>query len=236
MSTLVTLMEESWPPAERIALGPLVLRRGLGGGQRVSAATPRGPVIVTALEEAEAAMRAMAQAPLFLVTPQDDALDAALAARGYAVKDPSLVYAAPLADLAIDPPERMTSFAHWPPMAITTALWAEGGIGPARAAIMDRAEGPKTAILGRAEDRACGAAFVALAGQIAFVHALHVSPAMRRRGAALNMMRAAAAWAGQNGATGLGLAVTRGNQAARALYESLGMPVREAYHYRHLPS
>lgn len=236
MSTLMTLMEESWPPAERIDTGTFLLRRGLGGGQRVSAATPRGPWSEAALDEAEAAMRAMAQAPLFLLTPQDGALDAALAARGYAVKDPSLVYAAPLADLALDPPERMTTFAHWPPMAIAAALWAEGGIGPARVAIMDRAEGPKTAILGRAEDRACGVAFVAVAGQIAFVHALHVTPRLRRRGAALNMLRAAAAWAGQNGATGLGLAVTCGNQAARALYESLGMPVREEYHYRHLPS
>ena len=236
MTRLVTLMEDTWPPAERIVSGPFLLRRGLGGGQRVSAASPLGPCTEADLPQAEAAMHAMAQAPLFLLTPQDSALDAALAARGYAVKDPVVVYSAPLATLGPAPPEPMTTFPHWPPMAIAEALWAEGGIGAERGAIMARASGPKTAILGRTEDRASGVAFVAIAGDCAFLHALHVTPHLRRRGAALNILRAAAIWSGQNGAGRLCLAVTRANEPACALYLSLGMLEQEEYHYRHLPA
>lgn len=236
MTPLVALMEESWPPAQRIPLGPFLLRRGLGGGQRVSAASPLGPFTEAELSGAETGMRAMDQAPLFLLTPAEAALDAALAARGYAVKDPVVVYALPLPAPGLVPPVPMTTFPHWPPMAIAEALWAEGGIKAERLAIMHRAAGPRTAILGRTEDRASAVAFVAIAGDCAFLHALHVTPRLRRRGAALNILRAAAEWAGQNGAARLCLAVTRANAAARALYVSFGMQVVEEYHYRHLPA
>ena len=66
--------------------------------------------------------------------------------------------------------------------------------------------------------------------------------ALRRRGAdtsyqrdddvARNMMRAAAIWAQNHGATTLALAVTRSNVSANALYSSLGMTVVGYYHYR----
>ena len=60
------------------------------------------------------------------------------------------------------PVSGMAAFAHWPPLAIACDLWAEGGIGPARLAVMDRVEGAKSVILGRANDRASGVAFVAV--------------------------------------------------------------------------
>ena len=58
MTDYVTLMEASWPPAERLPLGPFVLRRGAGGGQRVSAASAIGDWNAQDLDRAEAAMRA----------------------------------------------------------------------------------------------------------------------------------------------------------------------------------
>ena len=69
-------------------------------------------------------------------------------------------------------PERMTSFTHWPPLQIAAELWAEGGIGPARLAVMERVQGPKTVILARAQDRAAGVAFVALHDGMAMLHGL----------------------------------------------------------------
>jgi GNAT superfamily N-acetyltransferase len=126
----------------------------------------------------------------------------------------------------------MTSFVHWPPLQIAVQLWAEAGIGPARLAVMDRAIGPKTALLARQGDRAVGVAYVALHGQVAMVHALEVSPPHRRQGSAQNLLAAAAHWSKAQGADTLGLAVTQSNQPARTLYERLGMVALGGYHYR----
>lgn len=234
MTDYVTLMEASWPPAERLPLGPFVLRRGAGGGQRVSAASAIGKWNAQDLDRAEAAMRQMGQAPLMMLTPQETTLDQALAGRGYQIKDPVVVYATPAAQLAASGPDHMTTFPHWPPMNIAGTLWADGLVGPERLAIMQRAQGPKTAILGRVQDRAAGVVFAAMANRVAFVHALHVVPALRRQGLARNLMRAAAVWAADQGAQELALAVTEANPAARALYALLGMEVVGQYHYRHL--
>lgn len=226
---LFPAMEASWPPARRWNLGPFVLRDGAGGGKRVSAASAEGAWTPADLDAAEAAMAA----PLFLIRPpQDAALDAALAARGYRVVDPVLAYAAPVATVAGEGPKWMATFPHWPPLEIARDLWAEGGIGPARLAVMARAAGPKAAILGRTADRASGVAFVALHGGLAVLHALEVSPVFRRQGSAHNILKAAALWAQEQGAATLVLVVTEANSAARALYASLGMTVVGQYHYR----
>lgn len=223
---LFAAMEATWPAARDWRLGPLCLRDGAGGGKRVSAASLEGPFAAADLDAAEAAMAE----PLFLIRPGEEALDSALAARGYRVVDPVLAYAMPVAGVA--PPERMTTFPHWPPMEIARALWADAGIGAARLAVMERAAGPKCVILGRAQDRAAGVAFVACHGDIAMLHALEVVPALRRQGSAHNILRAAAAWALDHGAVTLALVVTEANAAARGLYASLGMKLVGQYHYR----
>jgi GNAT superfamily N-acetyltransferase len=179
-------------------------------------------------------MRALGQSPLFVLRPGEEALDAALAARGYALHDPVVAYAAPVADLAAVEPPFLTSFPHWPPLAVARQLWDEGGIGPARIAVMERAAGPRTCILGRAGDRAAGVAFVAVHGHVAMLHALEVAPALRRNGCGHNILRAAALWARDHGAETLTLLVTERNLAARALYASLGLMVVGQYHYRKL--
>jgi ribosomal protein S18 acetylase RimI-like enzyme len=228
--TLFAVMEATWPAASVAQVGPWLIRDGKGGGKRVSAATALPGWRVQDLALAEAAMRALGQEPLFLLRDEPD-LDAALQAQGYRVVDPVVAYAAPVAAMA-QAPERMTTFPHWPPMAIAEQLWAEGGIGAARLAVMQRVLGPKTAILGRAGDRAAGAAFVAVQGGVAMLHGLEVTPALRRQGSAHNILRAAAVWAQNQGAETLTLVVTEANDAARRLYASLGMGVVGQYHYR----
>jgi len=223
---LFAAMEATWPAARNWRLGPFCLRDGAGGGKRVSAASLEGAFTAADLDAAEAAMAE----PLFLIRPGEAALDSALALRGYRVVDPVLAYAMPVAGIA--PPERMTTFPHWPPMEIARALWADAGIGAARLAVMERAAGPKCVILGRAQDRAAGVAFVACHGDIAMLHALEVVPALRRQGSAHNILRAAAAWALDQGAVTLALVVTEANAAARGLYASLGMKLVGQYHYR----
>jgi N-acetylglutamate synthase len=222
LPTLCAVLEATWPPAARRRVGPWVLRDGAGGGKRVSAATAQGPVIAEDLPQAGDLVR---------VRAGQDALDALLGAAGFEMVDPTVLYSAPIESLA-SPPQRLTAIPVWPPLAIQRRLWAEAGVGPGRVAVMERAAGPKTAILGRVRDRAAGTGFVALDGGVAMVHALEVVPAFRRAGVARNMMQGAACWAREHGADWIALAVTEANMGARALYAALGMQVVGRYHYR----
>lgn len=224
---LAEVMEATWPPATRQGVGPFTLRDGAGGGKRVSSASCDGPFTAADLDAVEAAM---AQ-PLMLIRAGEEELDAVLDARGWRVVDPVVAYAAPVAALVADLPG-LTAFPHWPPLEIARSIWAEGSIGPARLAVMERVRGPKTALLGRIDDRPAGVVFVACHGPEAMLHALEVRAAYRRQGLAGNLVVAAANWAAEAGATRLSLVVTRQNAAARALYARLGMEVVGEYHYR----
>ena len=232
MNAILSLLDATWPAAALSRTGAFAIREGQGGGSRVSAATVEGPFGPEDIMAAEAAQEALGQTGLFMVLGGQQALDDALAARGYRVKDPVVIYAAQTATLADPAPAPMSAFTIWPPLEIMRDLWAEGGIGPARVAVMDRAAGPKTAIMGRVKDRVAGVAFVSVVENRAMLHALHVAPGLRRQGSAVNIMRAAALWAQDRGATELFLAVTKANEAANALYASLGMQIVENYHYR----
>ncbi|MGZ9809551.1 GNAT family N-acetyltransferase [Pseudoroseicyclus sp. H15] len=225
-------IEATWPPLSTRRLGPWTIRKGAGGGSRVSAATLEGEV--AGLDEAEAAMRALGQAPLVMVRAGQEALDETLAGRGYAVKDPVVTYAAAPAGLAGGPGGDVT--AHWPPTEEQREIWAEGGIGPERLAVMARVAGPKTALLGRLGEEPAGTAFVAMQGGLAMLHALDVRATHRRRGLARQLMFGASAWAQAEGAKALCLLVTRANTGANALYRGLGMQEQGGYHYRALPA
>ncbi len=233
---LIRTTDATWPAAVRRTLGPWTIRTGLGGGQRVSATTLNRPLpeadLRAALPEAEAAMAAAHQPALFMVRPQDGMLDHVLERAGYRVKDPVSLYACPIQTLSAPQPARLSAFAIWPPLAIMAELWDEGGIGPARRAVMARAEGPKCAILARQNDRAAGTAFVAIHENIAMLHALEVTPSQRRQSVANNIMRVAALWAQDHGATSFSVVVTQANTAANRLYASLNMKNMGHYHYR----
>lgn len=227
------LTEATWPQARTFKAGPWTIRDGAGGGKRVSAATLDGPQDgpIGSIAEAEQAMVELGQGALFMLRDGEDTLDAALGAQGYTVIDPVWIYTAPVEALA-DPLPHATAMQVWPPLAIQAELWAEGGIGPARLAVMDRVQGPKTSILGRAKDQPAGTAFVAIQENSAMIHAIEVSPALRRLGVARNILRCAANWAQDQGAAEIALLVTRANAGANALYTSLGMKIVGHYHYR----
>lgn len=232
MSDLFAALDATWPAASIRQAGGWLIREGLGGGKRVSSATALDDSAAAGIALAEAAQEALGQPPLFCLRDGQEALDQALAARGYRILDPVVLFAAPAAQLAVEPPAHLSSLPLWPPLAITRDIWAASGNGAERQAVMERVAGPKTAILGRAGDRAAGAVFVATHGDIAMIHALHVDDVARRQGLARNLMRAAAAWALDQGAATLALAVTRANEPANALYAGLGMKIAAHYHYR----
>ncbi len=229
---LYSVIEGTWPPASQTRDGPWIIRDGQGGGQRVSAATAVGRVTLDDLPAAEAAMRALGQPQLFQIRDGDAEVDTMLEAAGYPIVDPVNIYVAPLSELTTELPPRVTTFTIWEPLSIMRDIWAEGGIGPARVDVMARARGPKTGLFGRSNNRPAAAGFVAIHDRIAMVHALEVLERHRRESMGRNLMRQAAFWAADHGATHMSVICTQANGAANALYSSMGYTLVGQYHYR----
>ncbi len=229
---LLAAIDATWPAAETRAEAGWVLRRGGGGGKRVSAASACVPGETPEIAAAEAAMATWGQAPLFRLTPEEGALDAALAAAGYALLDPVAVYAAPVAALTDPGDETARVIRVTTPLAIVEEIWAAGGIGPARLAVMARPRGAKLTLVARIGDRAVAVAFAACDREVAMLHAVEVATRARRQGAGRMLLSGAANWAAEQGAETLALAVSEANAPARALYAGAGMTVAARYHYR----
>jgi len=236
IQALYAVLDATWPAANMTELGPWTIREGQGGGQRVSATTAREHIKAGALAAeitlAEAAMDALGQPRLFMIRAGEEALDAALAERGYAYHDPVQAYIAPVAPLAAERPPRVTALLAWEPLAIMLDIWEAGGIGPGRVAVMHRAPEPKTGLIGRLNDHPAAAGFCAIHDGIAMIHALEVLPHQRNQKMGRYAVREFAHWAEQNGANHISLMVTKANAPACALYSSLGMSIVGEYHYR----
>ncbi|WP_278922804.1 GNAT family N-acetyltransferase [Pseudophaeobacter profundi] len=230
------VVEATWPPASKRRLGPVTLREGQEAGSRVSAASVEGPATEAEITEAEQAMRAMGQSCLFMIRDGQAELDAQLADRGYAIKDPVNLWTCPISLLTQVEIPRVTTFALWSPLEIQREIWISGGIGMERQAVMERVSGPKAALLGRYDDKPAGAGFVAVHDDVAMVHALEILPHQRRRGMGVWMMRQAGFWAAEAGAQEMAVLCTKANTGANKLYASLGMTCCGQYHYRHLPT
>lgn len=227
---LMAAIDVTWPAAEYRTLGPWTLRRGDGGGQRVSAASTEDAA--AGIAAAAEAMQAWGQVPLVRVGDDQEALDRRLAEAGWRRHDPVVLYAAPVGVLDDGRDETARVIRVRAPLAIVDEIWEAGGIGAGRRAVMDRAPAPKTTLLARADDRPAGVAFVGLDGEIAMLHAMEVAPARRRAGAGGMLVRGAASFAAEHGGRWLALAVTEANAPARALYARLGMAEAGRYHYR----
>lgn len=228
---LFAVLDATWPAAEVSQAGGFTVRRGEGGGRRVSAARAGGDWSADDIDAAIAQQAAWGQPPLFQVQDGDQALAGALAARGMEPCEATVLMIAPITALNDKPIPPVTTFCIWPPMAIQRDLWAQGGIGPDRLAVMERACAPKTAVLGRVDDRAGGTAFVAIHDGVAMIHSVEVAPDHRRKGMGEWIMRGAALWAADQGAKQFALAVSRANDGAIALYEKLGFSQAGGYCY-----
>lgn len=231
---LYAVCEHTWPSARQFAHGNWTIRDGAGGGKRVSAATATGAVTDADIAQAEGAMVELGQAPLFMIREGEAALDTTLDARGYSIIDPVALYTLPIAQLTDIPIPRVTAFHIWEPLAIMREIWAQGGIGPARIDVMQRA-GTKTAILARWNEKPAGVAFAGVHEGVCMVHAVEVLPHQRRMGVAQWIMRAAAFWGASQGAQHIAVLCVKENTAANALYQALGFQYAGGYHYRHRP-
>ena len=229
---ILTALDATWPAAARRSTGPWIIRDGQGGGKRVSAATPNSDWTPADIQTAEAAMHDLEQTPLFMITDQDQGLDQALAYAGYDIVDPVNIYSTSVGTLTTERPPKVSMFSVWPPLAIEIDMWADGSISEARVNVMKRVRGPKTSILARWNDHPAGVGFAAVHGNDAFVHAVEIRNHQRQQGVARWLMKQAAFWAAEQGASQLNVACTKANVAANALYRSIGMKVVGEYHYR----
>jgi ribosomal protein S18 acetylase RimI-like enzyme len=226
------VIDHTWPAAVIWTQGPFTMRRNAGGGSRVTAATLNTTATTADINTAQNTMHQMGQPVLFRVKDGQDVFDTQLAAAGYAVKDPVILFAASTAQTVFPQAPHKTCFPVWPPLTVQTDIWTKGGIGPAQIDIMHRAQGPKTSILGRVGERPAGTVYAALHAGIAMLHTLEIDPDFRRRGLGKHLTRSVAQWARTQNATHLTLLATRANIGACALYASLGMQVVGHYHYR----
>ncbi|MEL6476840.1 MAG: GNAT family N-acetyltransferase [Pseudomonadota bacterium] len=224
---LMRAIDATWPAAETRVEAGWVLRRGAGGGKRVSAASGAGDIAV-----AEAGMAALGQQALFRLPGGQADLDADLAARGYDVLDPTIIYACLVSHLNDGRDETAKVIRCTAPLRRIEEIWEAGGIGAGRRGVMERVAGPRRVLLGRAGDRPAGCAFIACDGEIAMVHAIEILPDFRRQGVGERLLRGAASFAAENGADWLTLAVTEVNGPANMLYQKLGMAEAGRYHYR----
>jgi len=232
LARLFEALLATWPPAETRRQDGWTLRRGEGGGNRVSAATPDGED--GDIAAAEAAMLAWGQRPTFMIRPGDEPLDRRLDDLGYLVEAPTLIVAAaPEAVAPATPDERAILGPE--PLAVMREIWAAGGVGPSKLAVMARVAEPRTYLLGRSGDAPAACAFAACDREIGMLQALEVARPFRRQGLGTALTRAAAAWVAAHGATTYSLAVEVANTPARAAYSRLGMQQVAAYHYRLAP-
>ncbi len=231
-AALTALIDATWPAAARFDRDGWTLREGRGGGSRVSAATAATPGDLPDIGAAEAAMSALGQVPLVMVREGEAALDAGLAARGFSVKDPVTLYLAPVAALTGERPPPVSCFEVPRRLAVQAGIWAAGGVGPSRLAVMDRVAGPATTILGRSQDQPAGTLFAALHDGTAMIHAVETLARFRRQGVGRRMVTASAFWARDHGARQVAILVTAANRPGNALYASLGMLAAAGYHYR----
>ncbi|MFD1880131.1 GNAT family N-acetyltransferase [Paracoccus pacificus] len=229
---LSAAFEATWPAAEYARFGGIVIGRGAGGGGRVSSGRAVSPDWTAGdLDAAVGQARAWRQPPMFRAPDDDERLIAALRDMGYVRTMPTFVMHIDAAKLTGTELPRLTAFAIWPPLAVQRDIWSAENISAGRQAVMDRVADPHCAILGRIEDRAAGAGFLAAHEGVAMLHALEIRPEYRRKGLAEWMVRFAAQWAVKNGASRLALAVSRGNAPAVALYRKMGFAEAGEYAY-----
>ena len=236
-----------WPAPDTRWLGRWLLRAAEGFTGRANSVLPLGAPgrpLDDALAEVRAWYGERGLPPRVAIpTPAREALDAALAARGWTLHNPTQVLTADVEVTLAALPER----AGLPPVTIEDTPsddWVGafhyrggGGLPQVGRGILTGSRQPGFAVV-----RAGGAAGAVLAIARASVDdgwvgvtALEVDPGHRRRGLAGHVLRELLRWAADRGATSAYLQVALENEAALAVYDRLGFAPHHRYHYRIAP-
>jgi len=229
----------AWPALQQTLLDGWVLRFARGFTKRANSIVPLYPSQQDALDKIRYCENVYARENLktiFRLTTVVDAepLDRALAARGYARIDPTLVLVH-----AIDGPRRDPRFIELP-----RAEWLDAYVRnaevPAHGAHLHglllagiQAEHVFGAAIADGVSIACGLAV--LERELLGLFDLVTHPSARRRGYARALVESLFEWGAQRGAQLAYLQVIEANHAARALYRLLGFVELYRYWYRVAP-
>ena len=167
-----------------------------------------------------------------MVRDGEEELDHILQAESYKTIDAVNIYCVSSEELSRPNPPRLSMFDIWEPLEIQKDIWAQGGIGRDRVAVMERAKCAKTSLLMRWDNHPAGTAYIGVYKGVGMVHALEILPQQRRKGVGALAMRHAAIWALSQTASHMSVICTKENKAANALYASLKMRLVGGYHYR----
>ena len=124
---LFAALDATWPPLAWHDAPGWRVGEGAGGGKRVSAGIATDPD--AGPEALLRAQRGLGQPALAMIRPGDSGVDARLAAAGWSVLDPTVALVARVARLAVDPPALTAFEVAWPPLAVQSEIWNDGGIG-----------------------------------------------------------------------------------------------------------
>ena len=238
---------KGWPAPDTRWLGRWLLRAAEGFTGRANSVLPLGDPgrpLDAALAEVAAWYGERRLPPRVVIpVPAREALDEALAVRGWTRYNPTQVLTADVEVMLRTLPERP----GLPPVTIEdtpTDDWVGayhyrggGGLPRVGRAILTGSGQPGFAVV-----RAGGTAGAVLAiGRASVddgwvgVTAVEVDPAHRRRGLAGHVLRELLRWAAERAATSAYLQVADENEAALALYHRLGFAPHHRYHYRQAP-
>ncbi|MCI4664530.1 MAG: GNAT family N-acetyltransferase [Neomegalonema sp.] len=226
-------LETSWPPQHLETARGWRLRAAPGAGLRVNSALqveaePDQRDALPLIEQfyhqhGGSAAILLSGSALSSIGDENPELVEMMARRGYALAAACRLYQAPLTEPWWRPAKKPLKILEvQAELAALDRLWLEGGVGPDKRAVMRRASALKPAIfLCRLEARLAGAAFVAVVGARAFVHALYVTPNCRQYGVGRALLSACAAHGAGLGAAWLAASVEEGAAASQALFESV---------------
>lgn len=229
-----------WPGLDNGQIGAWLLRAGAGFTGRANAALPVGDPGMSIGEAIDAVVAwyterdlpPRVQVPL----PYADAVDEALAARGWIAGDGAHVLVADVSSLLALPQrtEAVVRLDSAPDDAWISGYHYRGGhLPPAALAVL---KAGRTLVFGSIRDES-GSVWAIARGALdegwLGVTAVEVAENARRRGLAGAVLRGLVEWGAKRGAVSVSLQVATNNVPALAMYRAAGFTNHHWYHYRH---
>ncbi len=235
-----------WPARETARLGGWTLRAAGGFTRRANSVLPLGDPGVPLAEAAARTARWYGDRglPAYVqVTTggedSDETLAQALVGMGWTAEGHALLCTAPLAPIADLPGAEAVRLSREADGGWLDRYHRTGASGDVASKVLGG--GPSVwfaAVPADGDPAVTGPAAIGrcvVDGRFASFGAVEVAPDHRRRGLAGAVMAALARKALDEGASGAYLQVETGNEAARALYDSMGFTPHHAYHYQRGP-
>jgi len=234
IATLERIADRAWPAEVRSSLGDWILNASSGYSGRLNACWPLGSLpspLEPALDDVEAWYAARGLPPVFKPAGETPELTAALAARGYRPRTPTLMMIAPVGPMEAAASVDVREDADAAFESVFLGVQADPGDAAERMSAFRRVRAPKLFARIDVDAKPAAIGATAVEGEWAGVFGMRTLPDMRRRGLAREIVQALLAGAWSSGARKAYLQVEAPNAPAIALYQAFGFETAFAYHY-----